>query len=149
MKKKLIWMCTAILTFCGAIVLTSCGSNDDDENQLNKWPAGQWLYEGQWLDYDNIDAVALDVTIYSDGSEKDIDIYARSVADGLWYLYPSTDTYLIDLTTGTVRFGGKTFTYKLTDTTLTLTIDGKQYPFRRTSGIKPNVDGLPPALPGK
>ena len=45
MKKKLIWMCAAILTFCGAIVLTSC-SNDDDENQLNKWPAGQWIYEG-------------------------------------------------------------------------------------------------------
>ena len=60
MKKKLIWMCAAILTFCGAIVLTSC-SKDDDENQLNKWPAGQWLYEGQWLDYKNIDAVALSV----------------------------------------------------------------------------------------
>ena len=29
MKKKLIWMCAAILTFCGAIVLTSC-SNDDN-----------------------------------------------------------------------------------------------------------------------
>ena len=69
------------------------------------------------------------------------------MADGLWYWYPSTDTYLIDLTTGTVRFGGKKFTYKLTDTTLTLTIDGKQYPFRRTSGIKPDVNDFPPALP--
>jgi hypothetical protein len=67
------------------------------------------------------------VTTYPDGSEKGIDIYAHSVADGLWYWYPSTDTYLIDLTTGTVRFGGKKFTYKLTDTTLTLTIDGQQY----------------------
>lgn len=101
----------------------------------------------QWLDYKNIDAVALDVTTYSDGSEKGIDIYARSVADGLWYLYPSTDTYLIDGTTGTVHFGGKKFTYKLTDTTLTLTIDGQQYPFRRTSGIKPSVNNFPPSAP--
>ena len=139
MKKILMMAAVAIMTAMVAIVLPSC-SNDDDENQLNKWPMGQWLYKGQWLDYKNIDAVALDVTTYSDGSEKGINIYARSVADGLWYLYPSTDTYLIDLTTGTVRFGGKTFTYKLTDTTLTLTIDGKQYPFRRTSGIKPDVD---------
>ena len=139
MKKILMMAAVAMMTAMVAIVLPSC-SNDDDENQLNKWPMGQWLYEGQWLDYKNIDAVALDVTTYSDGSEKGIDIYARSVADGLWYLYPSTDTYLIDLTTGTVRFGGKKFTYKLTDTTLTLTIDGKQYPFRRTSGIKPDVD---------
>ena len=91
--------------------------------------------------------MALSVSTYSDGSEKGVDIYARSVADGLWYWYPSTDTYLIDSTTGTVRFGGKKFTYKLTDTTLTLTIDGKQYPFRRTSGIKPDVNDFPPALP--
>ena len=139
MKKILMMAAVAMMTAMVAIVLPSC-SNDDDENQLNKWPAGQWLYEGQWLDYKNIDAVALSVATYSDGSEKGIDIYARSVADGLWYLYPSTDTYLIDSTTGTVRFGGKKFTYKLTDTTLTLTIDGKQYPFRRTSGIKPDVD---------
>ena len=135
-----------MMTAMSAIVLTSCGS-DDDDNQLNKWPAGQWLYEGQWLDYKNIDAVALDVTTYSDGSEKGIDIYARSVADGLWYLYPSTDTYLIDGTTGTVHFGGKKFTYKLTDTMLTLTIDGQQYPFRRTSGIKPDVNNFPPSAP--
>ena len=39
-----------------------------------------------------------------------------------------------------MRFGGKTFTYKLTDTTLTLTINGKQYPFRRASVIKPDVN---------
>ena len=91
--------------------------------------------------------MALSVTTYSDGSEKGIDIYARSVADGLWYLYPSTDTYLIDGTTGTVHFGGKKFTYKLTDTTLTLTIDGQQYPFRRTSGIKPDVNNFPPSAP--
>ena len=32
MKKKLIWMFAAILTFCGAIVLTSCGSDDDENN---------------------------------------------------------------------------------------------------------------------
>ena len=130
-----------VVAMVAAVVFISC-SKDDDENQLNKWPAGQWIYEGQWLDYKNIDAVALDVTTYSDGSEKGIDIYARSVADGLWYWYPSTDTYLIDLTTGTVRFGGKTFTYKLTDTTLTLTIDGKQYPFRRTSGIRLDVNDV-------
>ena len=144
MKKILMLAAVAMMT---TVMFTSCSKEDDDDNQLNKWPAVQWLYEGQWLDYDNIDAVALDVTTYSDGSEKGIDIYARSVADGLWYWYPSTDTYLIDLTTGTVRFGGKTFTYKLTDTTLTLTIDGKQYPFRRTSGIKPDVNNFPPALP--
>ena len=130
-----------VVAMVAAVVFISC-SKDDDENQLNKWPAGQWIYEGQWLDYKNIDAVALDVTTYSDGSEKGIDIYARSVADGLWYWYPSTDPYLIDLTTGTVRFGGKTFTYKLTDTTLTLTIDGKQYPFRRTSGIRLDVNDV-------
>ena len=147
MKKILFLAAVAMMTAMSTIVLTSCGSNDDDENQLNKWPAGQWIYEGQWLDYKNIDAVALNVTTYSDGSEKGIDIYARSVADGLWYLNPSTDTYLIDGTTGTVYFGGKKFTYKLTDTTLTLTIDGKQYPFQRTSGIKPDVNDFPPALP--
>ena len=146
MRNIVVLAAVAMMTAMSAIVLTSCGS-DDDDNQLNKWPAGQWLYEGQWLDYKNIDAVALDVTTYSDGSEKGIDIYARSVADGLWYLYPSTDTYLIDGTTGTVHFGGKKFTYKLTDTTLTLTIDGQQYPFRRTSGIKPDVNNFPPSAP--
>ena len=36
---------------------------------------------------------------------------------------------------------------QLTDTTLTLTIDGKQYPFRRTNGIKPDVNDFPPTLP--
>ena len=146
MRKIFVLAAVAMMTAMSAIVLTSCGS-DDDDNQLNKWPAGQWLYEGQWLDYKNIDAVALDVTTYSGGSEKGLDIYARSVADGLWYLYPSTDTYLIDGTTGTVHFGGKKFTYKLTDTTLTLTIDGQQYPFRRTSGIKPDVNNFPPSAP--
>ena len=146
MRKIFVLAAVAMMTAMSAIVLTSCGS-DDDDNQLNKWPVGQWLYEGQWLDYKNIDAVALDVTTYPDGSEKGIDIYARSVADGLWYLYPSTDTYLIDGTTGTVHFGGKKFTYKLTDTTLTLTIDGQQYPFRRTSGIKPDVNNFPPSAP--
>ena len=146
MKKYLMMAAVAMMA---TVMFTSCSKEDDDENQLNKWPAGQWIYEGQWLDYKNIDAVALSVSTYSDGSEKGIDIYVRSVADGLWYLYPSTDTYLIDGTTGTVRFGGKKFTYKLTDTTLTLTIDGKQYPFRRTNGIKPDVNDFPPALPGK
>ena len=145
MKKFFAMAAIAMMT----AMFASCSSNDDDENQLNKWPAGQWLYEGQWLDYKNIDAVALDVAAYSDSNEKGIDIYARSVTDGLWYWYPSADTYHIDLTTDTVRFGGKTFTYKLTDTTLTLTIDGKQYPFRRVSGIKLDVNDFPPVLSGK
>lgn len=139
----------AAVAMMATMMFTSCSKEDDDENQLNKWPAGQWLYEGQWLDYDNINAVALDVATYSDGSEKGIDIYARSVVDGQWYWYPSTDTYHIDLTTGTVRFGGKTFTYKLTDTMLTLTIGGKQYPFKRTNSIKLDVKDFPPALLSK
>ena len=145
MRQTKLWMLAAILVICGATVLTSC-SKDDDENKLNTWPSGQWLYEGQWLDYDNINAVALDIATYTDGSEKGIDIYARSVTDGQWYWYPSADTYFIDLTTGTVRFGGKTFSYKLTDTALTLTIGGKQYPFQRTSSIRLDVNDYPPAL---
>lgn len=149
MNQAKLWLRAAILCICGACITTCCTSSDDDENQLNKWPAGQWLYEGRWLDYDNINAVVLDVATYSDGSEKSINIYARSVTDGQWYWYPSTDTYYIDLTAGIVRFSGKTFTYKLTDTTLTLTIGGKQYPFRHTSGIRIDVDDFPPTVSEK
>lgn len=145
MKKILVMAAAAMMA---AVVLTSC-SKDDDENQQNTWPVGQWIYEGQWLDYDNIDAVVLDVTASADGSLKAITPYVRSTANGLWYWYPSTDTYNIDLTTGTISFGGKTFAYKLTDTTLTLTIGGQQYPFRHTKGIKPDIKDYPPALSEK
>jgi hypothetical protein len=39
MKKILLIVAVAMMTS----IYVSCSGSDDDENQLNKWPAGQWL----------------------------------------------------------------------------------------------------------
>lgn len=50
MKRKMLWMLTAILTFCGANMLTSCSSDDEDTptaqaEVLKEKLVGQWISE--------------------------------------------------------------------------------------------------------
>ena len=140
MKRLSIWMLAAMLVVCGAGIISSCGYDEDDN--YTYVPEGEWLYEGQWLDYEDIDAVVL----YIKGEKTpQINIYARQTSDGNWINYPGTRVFTIEMvsgTTGNIYINSDEITvgtYRLTGSTIIVTIDNSVYTFKKTQGIVTNV----------
>ena len=144
MRKLSIWMLAAMLMVCGAGILTSCG--DDAEDNYFYVPEGQWLYEGQWLDYEDIEAVMLEI---KGQKTPQINIYARLTTDGQWHNYPGTRHFTIEMATGTsgnIYISGDEITmgtYQLTGSSIIVTIGNSVYTFKKTEGIVVNISAAP------
>ena len=144
MRKLSIWMLAAMLMVCGAGIITSCG--DDDEDNYFYVPEGQWLYEGQWLDYEDIEAVLLEI---KGQKTPQINIYARLTTDGQWHNYPGTRHFTIEMATGTsgnIYISGDEITvgtYRLTGSSIIITIGNSVYTFKKTEGIVVNISAAP------
>jgi hypothetical protein len=144
MRKLSIWMLAAMLMVCGAGIITSCG--DDAEDNYFYVPEGQWLYEGQWLDYEDIEAVMLEI---KGQKTPQINIYARLTTDGQWHNYPGTRHFTIEMATGTsgnIYISGDEITmgtYQLTGSSIIITIGNSVYTFKKTEGIVVNISAAP------
>ena len=144
MRKLSIWMLAAMLMVCGAGIITSCG--DDAEDNYFYVPEGQWLYEGQWLDYEDIEAVLLEI---KGQKTPQIIIYARLTTDGQWHNYPGTRHFTIEMATGTsgnIYISGDEITmgtYQLTGSSIIITIGNSVYTFKKTEGIVVNISAAP------
>lgn len=144
MRKLSIWMLAAMLMVCGAGIITSCG--DDAEDNYFYVPEGQWLYEGQWLDYEDIEAVLLEI---KGQKTPQINIYARLTTDGQWHNYPGTRHFTIEMATGTsgnIYISGDEITmgtYQLTGSSIIITIGNSVYTFKKTEGIVVNISAAP------
>ena len=144
LRKLSIWMLAAMLMVCGAGIITSCG--DDAEDNYFYVPEGQWLYEGQWLDYEDIEAVLLEI---KGQKTPQINIYARLTTDGQWHNYPGTRHFTIEMATGTsgnIYFSGYEITmgtYQLTGSSIIITIGNSVYTFKKTEGIVVNISAAP------
>ena len=144
MRKLSIWMLAAMLMVCGAGIITSCG--DDAEDNYFYVPEGQWLYEGQWLDYEDIEAVLLEIKGLK---TPQINIYARLTTDGQWHNYPGTRHFTIEMATGTsgnIYISGDEITmgtYQLTGSSIIITIGNSVYTFKKTEGIVVNISAAP------
>jgi hypothetical protein len=144
MRKLSIWMLAAMLMVCGAGIITSCG--DDAEDNYFYVPEGQWLYEGQWLDYEDIEAVMLEI---KGQKTPQINIYARLTTDGQWHNYPGTRHFTIEMATGTsgnIYISGDEITmgtYQLTGSSIIVTIGNSVYTFKKTEGIVVNISAAP------
>ncbi|MBQ6161153.1 MAG: hypothetical protein IJK21_00720 [Prevotella sp.] len=144
MRKLSIWMLAAMLMVCGAGIISSCG--DDAEDNYFYVPEGQWLYEGQWLDYEDIEAVMLEI---KGQKTPQINIYARLTTDGQWHNYPGTRHFSIEMATGTsgnIYISGDEITmgtYQLTGSSIIVTIGNSVYTFKKTEGIVVNISAAP------
>jgi len=144
MRKLSIWMLAAMLMVCGAGIISSCG--DDAEDNYFYVPEGQWLYEGQWLDYEDIEAVLLEI---KGQNAPQINIYARQTTDGQWHNYPGTRHFTIEMATGTtgnIYISGDEITmgtYQLTGSSIIVTIGNSVYTFKKTEGIVVNISAAP------
>lgn len=144
MRKLSIWMLAAMLMVCGAGIISSCG--DDAEDNYFYVPEGQWLYEGQWLDYEDIEAVLLEI---KGQKTPQINIYARLTTDGQWHNYPGTRHFTIEMATGTsgnIYISGDEITmgtYQLTGSSIIVTIGNSVYTFKKTEGIVVNISAAP------
>ena len=144
MRKLSIWMLAAMLMVCGAGIITSCG--DDAEDNYFYVPEGQWLYEGQWLDYEDIEAVMLEI---KGQKTPQINIYARLTTDGQWHIYPGKRTFTIDMVSGiegNIYISGDEITvgtYQLTGSSIIITIGNSVYTFKKTEGIVVNISAAP------
>lgn len=144
MRKLSICMLAAMLMVCGAGIITSCG--DDAEDNYFYVPEGQWLYEGQWLDYEDIEAVLLEI---KGQKTPQINIYARLTTDGQWHNYPGTRHFTIEMATGTsgnIYISGDEITmgtYQLTGSSIIVTIGNSVYTFKKTEGIVVNISAAP------
>ena len=144
MRRLSIWMLTAILIVCSAGIITSCG--DDAEDNYIYVPEGQWLYEGNWLDYDTIDAVLIDI---KGQKTPQIIIYAKQTTDGQWHYYQAKRPFTIEMatsTTGYIYVNGEEMTvgeYKLTGNSISVIFGNDYYVFKKTEGIVINVSAAP------
>jgi hypothetical protein len=58
MKKRILWMLAAIMTFCGAVSFTSCAEEDNPVNPSNEEQEVTELLTGSWIcDLDGIEDV--------------------------------------------------------------------------------------------